>query len=260
MAASHPWEQGTLSSFPFLTVREFEGSCRAFMDRVHVAGKSTVGWSSIRLQETGPTLKISQYLDDGCKYPRDHVFTQSVDTEDTLDLQLEAWEEDPEAFTTCISDTPEALQVDYDILLSPSYQVPVLYFVLRRSQKPLGIDEVYTYLVPDQYKSNIQSVGIMGGISFGYHPVSGTPTFFVHPCNTADAMRDIADGCGISPETYLIIWLGLVGNCVRLQLPKELFATAGSQNSAREKTGIETDAAWRNPLSPYSISSLARSI
>lgn len=40
-------------------------------------------------------------------------------------------------------------------------------------------------------------------------------------------MRDIASGHDINPETYLIIWLGLVGNTVRLQLPSGLFAMAG---------------------------------
>lgn len=43
----------------------------------------------------------------------------------------------------------------------------MLYFITRRANKPLGIDEVYEYLVPDQYKMNIQGVGIMGGISSG---------------------------------------------------------------------------------------------
>lgn len=40
-------------------------------------------------------------------------------------------------------------------------------------------------------------------------------------------MRDIASGHDINPETYLIIWFGLVGNSVRLHLPSGLFAMAG---------------------------------
>ncbi|KAL5332890.1 hypothetical protein BJX70DRAFT_392628 [Aspergillus crustosus] len=222
---SQPSGQDTLSSFPFLTSGEFESACHAFLTRIHAANRSMVGWSSIRFQTTNQTLRISLCFNDrrNCQHCD---FTHSVYAENTLDAQLEVCEEDPEALTRT-PDTRETLQADYEIIHSPTYQVPVLYFVLRRSELPLGIVDVYNYLVPDQYKSNIQTVGIMGGISFGYHPGSGTPAFFVHPCNTADAMKDIADGHGISPEAYLIIWLGLVGNCVRLQLPKELFATAG---------------------------------
>lgn len=61
------------------------------------------------------------------------------------------------------------LQIDYDVVLSPTYQVPVLYFVLRwhNHQGPVGLDAVYQYVVPEQYKQQLQNVGVMGGISFG---------------------------------------------------------------------------------------------
>lgn len=62
-----------------------------------------------------------------------------------------------------------SLQVEYDIVLSPTYQVPVLHFMLRWTNQKgpvVGIDSVYQYLVPDQYRNQLKSVGIMGGISF----------------------------------------------------------------------------------------------
>lgn len=58
-----------------------------------------------------------------------------------------------------------------------------------------------------------------------YHPASGTPAYFVHPCNTADAMRHVADIADLTPEKYLLVWLGLIGNGVGLTLPRELFAS-----------------------------------
>jgi ubiquitin-like-conjugating enzyme ATG10 len=47
-----------------------------------------------------------------------------------------------------------------------------MYFVLRQADRLLGIEEVYHYLVPRQYRKNIQSVGIMGGISFGVRAIN----------------------------------------------------------------------------------------
>ncbi|KKK18828.1 hypothetical protein ARAM_005216 [Aspergillus rambellii] len=231
----------SLSTFPFLTPDEFQGACRAFLHRVHVVGLAKVGWLSIQLQATGPILKISQSLGGSRTSPEDDSVIAFMDAEDSQFEAYEAYEEDPEALVHT-SNTCETLQVDYDVLLSPTYQVPVLYFILRQVgyPKPLGIDEVYRYLVPDQYRKEIQSVGIMGGISFGYHPISGTPAFFVHPCNTADAMRHIADRHSISPEAYLIMWLGLVGNCLRLHLPSELFAAEDiSQPEGIRDRGLE---------------------
>lgn len=57
--------------------------------------------------------------------------------------------------------------VDYHILLSPTYRVPVLYFFLRNLPVtgPKGIDAVYDYLVPHQFRSELRNVGVIGGIS-----------------------------------------------------------------------------------------------
>jgi ubiquitin-like-conjugating enzyme ATG10 len=84
----------------------------------------------------------------------------------------------PRDVSTCPDSSPQealvrakpqpSLQIDYDILLSPTYQVPVLYFGLRwHNHGPLGLDEVYQYVVPEQYRQQLKSVGVMGGISMG---------------------------------------------------------------------------------------------
>ncbi|BCR97666.1 ATG3/ATG10 family protein [Aspergillus luchuensis] len=217
----------TLSGFPLLTAEEFETACHAFLDRIHVVDDTKVGWSSIRLDQraTGPILSIARDIGHVGTRDRDEPLP---DPEMIEELQWEASEEDPEALIRA-PETSVRLQVIYYILLSPTYHVPVLYFQLRQDNHPgpLGIDAVYQHLVPEQYRKELQSIGIMGGISFGYHPDSGTPAFFVHPCQTTDAMRHIAGQLCLTPETYLMIWLGLVGNRLGLQLPKELFTVEG---------------------------------
>lgn len=67
------------------------------------------------------------------------------------------------------TDLKPRLQVDYDIVLSPTYQVPVLYLVLRwhHHDGPVGLDAVYQYVVPKQYQTEVKSVGVMGAISVG---------------------------------------------------------------------------------------------
>ncbi|KAK9559594.1 hypothetical protein V6Z77_005243 [Aspergillus fumigatus] len=217
--------QGPLSAFPSLTPEEFSCACRAFLSRVQNLASDPihVRWSSIELVQktTGAILKISRSIE--------HLTSQHIEG---IPLELgesqepNLCEDDPEALIRTTQTSPE-LHVDYDILLSPVYRVPVLYFLLQRDGHPqsLEIDAVYHLLVPDQYKRELQSVGVMGGISVGYHPESGVPAFFVHPCNTADAMMRIAGWRKITAETYLLIWLGLVGNCVGLRLPCEIFAT-----------------------------------
>jgi ubiquitin-like-conjugating enzyme ATG10 len=62
------------------------------------------------------------------------------------------------------------LNVEYDILLSPTYEVPVLYFAIRNAGNhtgPEGLDAIYEHLVPSQFKSSLGEVGVLGGISVG---------------------------------------------------------------------------------------------
>ncbi|KAE8376841.1 autophagy-related protein Atg10 [Aspergillus bertholletiae] len=226
MASSSLSSQRVLSAFPLLTPEEFECACRAFLDRIHVLGNlDGAEWSSVRFvqQATGPILKISRSIHNPHAPSYDNILSASVDTEEP---QVETCEDDPEALIR-ESNSSNCLHIEHDVILSPTYQVPVLYFTLRQDSHPgpLGIDEVYQYLVPDQYRKELQNVGVMGGISFGYHPQFGTPAFFVHPCNTADAMKQIVGQQWVTPETYLIIWLGMVGNRLSLHLPYELFGT-----------------------------------
>ncbi|KAJ5487919.1 hypothetical protein N7530_002219 [Penicillium desertorum] len=200
------------SAFPFLTQSEFEGACQDLADRCTSAQHTD--WSAIRLltKPDGTSLRITKRVD-----------VPSPLEAPALDLEESQEDEDPEALVR--AKPQPSLQIDYDILLSPTYQVPVLYFGLRwHNHGPLGLDEVYQYVVPEQYRRQLKSVGVMGGISMGYHPDSGAPAFFVHPCNTADAMANIADAQSVTPGSYLLIWLGLVGHCVNLHVPRELFA------------------------------------
>lgn len=59
--------------------------------------------------------------------------------------------------------------VEYHILLSQTYRVPALYFFLRNLPVlgPKGIDAVYEYLVPHQFRSELRTVGVVGAISIG---------------------------------------------------------------------------------------------
>lgn len=51
-----------------------------------------------------------------------------------------------------------------------------------------------------------------------HHPMTGVPTFFLHPCLVGENMLQFS----CSKEDYLMIWLGLTGSCVGLTVPKEM--------------------------------------
>ncbi|KAI0436018.1 hypothetical protein F4803DRAFT_257815 [Xylaria telfairii] len=109
----------------------------------------------------------------------------------------------------------------YEIHLHPTYRAPCLWFSLHNlpiDESPLDIDTVFQHVVPDQFKHALRGQGAIGGLSIEHHPITGVPTFFIHPCLLGDAM----DQFDCSKEDYLTVWLGLVGGCVGLWVPKEM--------------------------------------
>ncbi|KAL8413926.1 hypothetical protein RB594_005237 [Gaeumannomyces avenae] len=115
----------------------------------------------------------------------------------------------------------ELPSVTYEVHLHPTYRVPCLWFSLRglpADEPALDLDTVFRRLVPDQFKERLRTQGPIGAISADHHPITGLPTFFIHPCLLGDAMSDF----GCSREDYLMVWLGLVGGCVGLWVPTEM--------------------------------------
>ncbi|KAM3066858.1 hypothetical protein ACMFMG_007004 [Clarireedia jacksonii] len=111
--------------------------------------------------------------------------------------------------------------VVYEIHLHPTYRVPTLWFTLHdlpMNEPAFDLNSVYRYLVPEEYKSQLRAVGVMGGISAAPHPLTDVPAFFIHPCQTQEAMENF--DCPLND--YMMIWLGLVGACVGLWMPHEM--------------------------------------
>ncbi len=69
--------------------------------------------------------------------------------------------------------------------------------------------------------------GIVIDETLQHHPISELPVFFLHPCNTAEAMAEITGASAVTPVQYFQIWIGLVGGCVGLHLSSELVEEMG---------------------------------
>ncbi|CAG8445848.1 14602_t:CDS:2 [Ambispora leptoticha] len=131
----------------------------------------------------------------------------------------------------------DCLTIDYNILYSPTYKVPVLYFnAYNADGSILNLDQLYTTLIEPSRLNDLRTAGFNGGLSQQDHPTLQLPFFFLHPCETATLMRTIAlappsitnesesqeinnnvkeEFAGIIPiDGYLRSWLSLVGPVV----------------------------------------------
>lgn len=162
---------------------------------------------------------------------------QSGDSQASEDEVAIPDDDDIEALIAPAANYDSTRVVQCDIAYSPAYQVPVLYltFADRSTNRSTALpspDEVYKVLVPDDFKSPMRSVGVMGALSMAEHPITGTPAYFVHPCRTQEALSPLLDNANSNakPEngtSYLLLWFGVVGASVGLSVPisvAELFA------------------------------------
>ncbi|KAK9471881.1 uncharacterized protein V1510DRAFT_403701 [Dipodascopsis tothii] len=114
-------------------------------------------------------------------------------------------------------------EIVYDIVRSPVYQTPALYFTVTvehsdgRSE-PITAVERAVALVGGRHAAAVAAVGVRGAVSQGEHPATGLPAFFVHPCMTAEALAELATAGPIRLDTYLAAWLGIYGSAVGLEL------------------------------------------
>lgn len=56
-----------------------------------------------------------------------------------------------------------------------------------------------------------------------HHPISDQPAYFIHPCNTPEALSVLKPNKRFTPEDYLVLCLGLIGSSVGLHIPSKLF-------------------------------------
>ncbi|KAF9135178.1 hypothetical protein BGX30_011644 [Mortierella sp. GBA39] len=142
-------------------------------------------------------------------------------------------EDDPVVENSTSTTTFDYLSVNYHIVFSPSYQVPVLYFNAYRPDGPaISLEEIYESLVPEEWRGAIRNAGLNGGISQQDHPVLNTPYFYMHPCETVPLMETILQNNGSTSgtpflESYIVTWLSFTGQAIGVSVPTDMVATNG---------------------------------
>ncbi|KAK1503320.1 hypothetical protein CTAM01_04632 [Colletotrichum tamarilloi] len=231
----------TFKDFPFLTPEEFSEICHHFDSQYC---RATLGPMRRRWKMRVCTALDTSFA-SGIEYTTylqiirpleatldcgdlssvlDHFsFGDGASEKDALGLgdeaMIDAEESDEAALSR--SHVPDSGHVVYEVHWHPTYRMPCLWFTLHglpADEPAFNLDTVFRRLVPDQFKDALRRSSGIGGISGDHHPLTGLPSFFIHPCLLGDAMS----GFNCSKEQYMMLWLGLVGGCIGLWVPKEM--------------------------------------
>ncbi|KAG9833815.1 hypothetical protein KCU68_g11951, partial [Aureobasidium melanogenum] len=188
-----------VSAFPFLTADEFIEAC------AHVQPLLS---DSALLADDSACLRVTRRLAA--------ALVVNADGQEHVDSHLETptpEDHDEEAIIK-YSQNGSFVTVHYDILLSPSYRVPVVYMT---ASPPLPVSLFFDLVVPHHFRDAMRETGVMGALSMTDHPLTGMPAYFVHPCRTADTMCATKSG-DIHVQDYMLLWLGIVGASVGLNV------------------------------------------
>ncbi|XDG10469.1 hypothetical protein ABKA04_010084 [Annulohypoxylon sp. FPYF3050] len=223
--------RSTYKCYPYLTKEEFAEW------RLHVHTALELSF------DAGPDrttfLQITKPLDDGTLAEDDLAaklgdvsLVEDQDQDSSMQVAADSVMSEMENSDKEILSRPttrpnfRASHVKYEIHLHPTYRAPCLWFSLHNlpaTEPAFDIETVFRRLVPEQFKNPLRQMGPIGGISIDHHPITGLPSFFVHPCVLGDAMA----GFDCPKEDYLMIWLGFVGGCVGLWVPQQMASVNG---------------------------------
>ncbi|USW57989.1 Putative ubiquitin-like-conjugating enzyme Atg3/Atg10 [Septoria linicola] len=181
-------------------------------------------WQNVRLikcQNGGHYLRITRNAPE--QRGGEYQATRADDLAEDHILDIDDGDEESlPKFAASSSTTP----VTYDIIYSHTYQVPVLYIHRRAASYQL---------LTELYAPASQVVGIMGGLTLVDHPEIGRPVYFIHPCRTQEAVRDVLGPKHLDGLEWLMVWFGVIGTAVGLSVPIEVAEAVSELGQGRER-------------------------
>ena len=149
-----------LASFPHLNDLAFKNACGTLLAKFRQYGHGQDQWATVEIlyRNEMTFLRITKPLLVHTKAPNTNDDVDELDELDELD------EEDDEVAASAL---PCPAVVHYDVLLSPSYRVPVLYFTVVDSQHryPPTPETLHSFVIPPNFKTQTEHVGVIGGIT-----------------------------------------------------------------------------------------------
>ncbi|XP_020818131.1 ubiquitin-like-conjugating enzyme ATG10 [Drosophila serrata] len=108
------------------------------------------------------------------------------------------------------SKSGELINVDYHVVYSVSYQVPMLFFQAHRSDGSLlDLDATWQCFMPDSKASELYQI-----LTQMDHPVLFKPFMALHPCRTAEVLKQF----GQPSNNQVLTFISLYGPQVKLYL------------------------------------------
>jgi hypothetical protein len=114
---------------------------------------------------------------------------------------------------------------NFSIVYSETWRVPVLYFhVQQRDGTPCTRNHVLEVLQGDSHSHQNQVLDSWDFVSHEEHPVSRSPSFFLHPCRTRERLETLQANIHASDEALrLLSWMSMIFPSVGCSISSRTF-------------------------------------
>lgn len=123
-----------------------------------------------------------------------------------------------EELTHMPSSLSVSLEWRFTIVFSETWRVPVLHFTVQDSAgNPCPREQVLSMLPTAKQHNDTWNF-----VSYDEHPITGTPSYFLHPCQTQDILTLLQNDC-VQSTSLLLSWLSLILPTIGYTLPSMVF-------------------------------------
>ena len=196
----------------YLPYHEFERCAR---ELVTISDKLGDGWElkTVKIYSEPEKIYLSKTTSE-CTLSSET--SDAIDGDTLTDLVGCGGALEPTDIATVNSPPMNVITVEYHIVYSVSYEVPILYFIATHTNgSQLQLEDIWKIVSKDLTSTSTDRWSL---VSQQDHPLLGRPYYHVHPCHTAKVMgqaNDLSQGA----SNYLISWLSVFGPIIGLKVP-----------------------------------------
>jgi len=206
-------------------------------------------------QDDSHTPSATQYDDD--RVDDDSSYGDDTILVDTAEIHIKNSDHLPLP-TLKTTTTSTTISWYFSIVYSDTYQVPVLYFHVSDTVtgQPCSRTQVLKYLIPGHTNNNdndnietndATSLSSWEFISQEPHPHTGFPSYFLHPCRTAERMKGLTsryrrrkdddkdDDDDDQYMNYLWAWMSMIFPAVGYSIPSLFYSKILNELCCRKR-------------------------
>ena len=154
-------------------------------------------------------------------------------------------DKDPSVLAECPRPSSVAVHLEYHVVYSPSYQVPVLFFTATfQSGKLVPLSDIWKFTSPFHVTRDFGME--WETLTQHEHPILCRPFHHLHPCHTAAVMATALQAHGPlesgakgqrKPESagYLLSWLAMYGPAIGLNVPLSYCSAMWSKSNSKHE-------------------------